>query len=204
MIDLKAIAQAAAEEIAGYPRGPYIHSMWISRLEIIILRHLAPVEAEIERIEKALRVEALFNSAERARSWKAESERDRLNESLKRADMCDVCAGIGKVNDAICICNGTGSMSMAVVEIRKLLHATQKERDDLKRQLSSSNHPENYCQRCGRPNICWFAPNVVWNAVNPTEGILCPVCFVQTAESQGIQGSWKLHPEDLDLPRAAR
>lgn len=61
-------------------------------------------------------------------------------------------------------------------------------------------HPEDFCQECGRPNVTWFAPSPVWNAVldpsDERESILCPVCFVQRAEKAGIRPpSWKLEPE---------
>ena len=58
-------------------------------------------------------------------------------------------------------------------------------------------HPEAFCQRCGRPNIVWFAPNEIWNRVNPAEGILCPVCFVLSAEDAGIRPTgWMLAPRE--------
>ena len=38
-------------------------------------------------------------------------------------------------------------------------------------------HPEDFCHKCGRPNIrAWFSPE--WEAlVGSHSGILCPVCF---------------------------
>lgn len=57
-------------------------------------------------------------------------------------------------------------------------------------------HPEATCQRCGRENIVWHAPNDVWNNAVPDDGILCPVCFVKAAEHAGITpASWRLTPE---------
>jgi hypothetical protein len=56
-------------------------------------------------------------------------------------------------------------------------------------------HPEAFCQECHRPNAAWFAPNEIWNAVSPDDGILCPVCFIRKAESAGFTGAWKLQPE---------
>lgn len=58
------------------------------------------------------------------------------------------------------------------------------------------DRPEATCERCGRPNIVWFADSILWNLVNPAEGILCPVCFAQQAEANGIvPTAWKLGPE---------
>lgn len=58
-------------------------------------------------------------------------------------------------------------------------------------------HPEDYCHECGRPNICWFAQNDLWNQVMDDRGsIVCPICFVNKAEEQGIkpptEGAWEL------------
>ena len=61
-----------------------------------------------------------------------------------------------------------------------------------------SEHPEATCQRCGRPNPVWFAPNDLWNAVMGDErGIVCPSCFAAQAEDQGDVGSviWRFAPE---------
>lgn len=59
--------------------------------------------------------------------------------------------------------------------------------------------PEDYCHRCGRPNICWHAPNDTWNAgvgtPEDTRGntlILCPVCFVQQYEQRHGEPIWTL------------
>jgi hypothetical protein len=58
-------------------------------------------------------------------------------------------------------------------------------------------HPEDTCQQCGGPNIVWFAPNEVWNAVMPDDGgILCPACFVKAAVRAGVDPvSWRVTPE---------
>ena len=58
-------------------------------------------------------------------------------------------------------------------------------------------HPESTCQKCGRENIIWFTTNEIWNAVNPSVGILCPICFVLEADKKGLNTrAWKL---SLDL-----
>lgn len=58
-----------------------------------------------------------------------------------------------------------------------------------------TRHPEDFCERCKRPNVMWFAPSELWNAVHGEWGILCPVCFVELAKAAGIDAAWKLHPE---------
>lgn len=59
-------------------------------------------------------------------------------------------------------------------------------------------HPEDFCKKCGRPNIVWFGPNRIWNqavrAANEPE-ILCPVCFVQLAEAAGFKDVWEVAPQ---------
>lgn len=62
-----------------------------------------------------------------------------------------------------------------------------------------ASHPEDYCQKCGRPNCTWFVESKLWNKVvraNNEPEILCPICFVQLAEASGIKPtSWELRPE---------
>jgi hypothetical protein len=71
------------------------------------------------------------------------------------------------------------------------------------RQQRESNwpdfHPERYCHSCGRRNIwSWHVDSELWNkAIGNPDGILCPVCFVDSAEKAGIAGHWKLV---LDVP----
>ena len=62
---------------------------------------------------------------------------------------------------------------------------------------------EAVCQECHRPNPVWFAPNRLWNFVMGGEaatddpgGFLCPCCFIQKAEAQGIRPTgWMLRQE---------
>lgn len=66
-------------------------------------------------------------------------------------------------------------------------------------------HPEDYCHKCGGPNITWFAPSPIWNKSVREHGekeILCPVCFVQLAEAAGFNSAaWRLAPQGyLDSP----
>lgn len=52
----------------------------------------------------------------------------------------------------------------------------------------ASEHPEDYCKKCGHPNPCWYAGNELWNKVMKGEkhGIVCPVCFQNKADEIGI------------------
>ena len=65
------------------------------------------------------------------------------------------------------------------------------------RELLKRAHPEAYCQRCGGPNVVWFAPSELWNAVmGGPDGILCPMCFIYAAEAKGRDGAaWRIAPE---------
>lgn len=59
--------------------------------------------------------------------------------------------------------------------------------------LEGDRHPESYCHKCGGPNIVWFVANPLWNKYVPDDGIICPVCFVQIAESCGLECiAWEL------------
>lgn len=55
-------------------------------------------------------------------------------------------------------------------------------------------HPEAICDRCGGPNIVWYAPNELWNRAMPDDGIVCPLCFVVAARVVGIDPVWCLAP----------
>ena len=66
-------------------------------------------------------------------------------------------------------------------------------------------HPEDFCDKCKRPNIVWYADNDLWNAVVDDCGIiLCPVCFVEMAEARGLKcTSWRVSREE-DGPLVGR
>ena len=73
-----------------------------------------------------------------------------------------------------------------------------------------SGHPENYCHRCGGPNVLsWFAPSPLWNAVmrggsiggdEPHDGIVCPVCFAVIARERGVATRWRFSAVDVQVP----
>jgi hypothetical protein len=61
-----------------------------------------------------------------------------------------------------------------------------------------SAHPEATCERCGGPNVVWFAPNDLWNrVVGSPNGILCPTCFIRAAEASGVEAVWRVTPDDM-------
>jgi hypothetical protein len=59
------------------------------------------------------------------------------------------------------------------------------------------DHPELRCEKCGGDNVTWFAPNELWNAVNGSpNGIMCPLCFIRTAEAKGFNtAAWRVDQE---------
>lgn len=43
------------------------------------------------------------------------------------------------------------------------------------------------CQKCGSKNPAWYADNDLFNKVNGSpDGVLCPMCFQELADSKGI------------------
>lgn len=57
----------------------------------------------------------------------------------------------------------------------------------------SDTHPEDYCHKCGGPNISWHVDSADWNRVMRTNGveesneIICPLCFVQAAGNPHVE-----------------
>lgn len=77
--------------------------------------------------------------------------------------------------------------------------------------MTTTDHPEHVCGRCGGPNIPWSAPSPLWNEVmrggdiNATDtelhhGIVCPTCFAVLAEQAGIAQQWRLTAERIHGP----
>lgn len=58
-------------------------------------------------------------------------------------------------------------------------------------------HPEDVCRECGRANPVWYVSNALWNKVmDDSTVIICPVCFILSAEKRGIQPTaWRLSRE---------
>lgn len=51
------------------------------------------------------------------------------------------------------------------------------------------------CQQCGRPNVVWSAPHDLWNEVMPNDGVLCPLCFMKTADAvENPPLAWSIQP----------
>jgi hypothetical protein len=66
---------------------------------------------------------------------------------------------------------------------------------------SQGEHPEDFCELCGGPNIKpWFAPSPIWNKVANDHSVLCPQCFVALARRVGIDPVWRLAPDDYTGP----
>lgn len=67
-------------------------------------------------------------------------------------------------------------------------------------------HPEDYCHRCGRSNIVWYAASPLWNeAVPEISPILCPQCFVAAWEAAtSLRPAWALVPDPETLPEERR
>lgn len=65
-------------------------------------------------------------------------------------------------------------------------------------------HPEAFCEWCGRPNVTWFAPSLLWNRVVRKDGeqgdpMLCPVCFIIAAEADGVDAAaWEVRPGEIN------
>lgn len=56
---------------------------------------------------------------------------------------------------------------------------------------------QTLCDDCHVENPVWFTSNEVWNTVIPGRvGVLCPICFIERAETAGLNTTgWKLMPE---------
>lgn len=75
----------------------------------------------------------------------------------------------------------------------------------------SDVHVETYCHRCYGANVVWSAPSPLWNAVmrdtddgtDAYDGIVCPVCFIQLAETMAVAGpGWYLTADDVQVSLA--
>lgn len=72
-----------------------------------------------------------------------------------------------------------------------------------------TDHPEDFCGRCGGLNVPWVAPSPLWNEVmrgGDINGpgrygdIICPTCFVVLAEAAGIASSWRIAAMEIHVP----
>lgn len=101
-----------------------------------------------------------------------------------------------------------GTTTSAVNEMVTHERKTQADFDHQRANGWPDFHPEDYCHRCGMPNICWGTPAEVWNPVMRPEGhdtrtwlwneIICPICFVQLAQAKCERGIiWELQIEPI-------
>ena len=77
--------------------------------------------------------------------------------------------------------------------------------DRLREAIANAKHPEHVCHKCGGRNLkSWFVDSDLWNEhvrSGNQPGILCPQCFVELTEQNGIGTgdlgfiTWKLIPE---------
>jgi hypothetical protein len=72
--------------------------------------------------------------------------------------------------------------------IQPKVRITQAELDSQRRKGWPDFHPEDFCHRCGGPNISWSVDSEAWNSVmRPVcetgrwSEIICPICFVELA-----------------------
>ena len=56
---------------------------------------------------------------------------------------------------------------------------------------------ESVCERCKGVNVVWFVNSELWNKYAKDHDIICPLCFIELAESQGYEPTaWELVPEN--------
>jgi hypothetical protein len=98
--------------------------------------------------------------------------------------LADPPSGVGHKDNQNPTCRGVTSRTMC---------ASNPRTDGQPWEPWEGNGP---CQDCGRRNVCWYAPNEVWNRVMGNEaGLLCPSCFVVRALGAGLDVVWRI---DLD------
>lgn len=85
--------------------------------------------------------------------------------------------------------------------VAQLLEAQDREAKARGSAILDNSHPEARCEKCGGPNVTWFAPSELWNKYARTEErdpMLCPVCFIILAEAAGCNlGAWSVTPENV-------
>lgn len=62
-------------------------------------------------------------------------------------------------------------------------------------------HPEDFCHRCGHPNVSWYIDSLTWNQVmrggdewawGAWAEIICIPCFIELAELHYGGGVWRV------------
>lgn len=65
-------------------------------------------------------------------------------------------------------------------------------------------HPEDFCHRCGCPNVSWYIDSAVWNKVmrggavdgwGAWQEIICIPCFMELAEAHYGACTWRITRE---------
>ncbi len=77
----------------------------------------------------------------------------------------------------------------------------ERDFEDQRAQGWPDFHPEDFCHRCGRPNISWWTDSDLFNeaigqpdGIDPEwRGIICPPCFVELSP---LDTSWQLLPRE--------
>jgi hypothetical protein len=104
---------------------------------------------------------------------------------------------------------GVGCERCTEHEMDRLRAALASAEQRARTQPAADAHPEDYCHRCGGPNVSWAAPSPLWNAVmrggdingrDLFNGIVCPLCFAVLAEAAGIASQWRLSAENVNQP----
>lgn len=91
-------------------------------------------------------------------------------------------------------------------EVSRLLAALDTSIGD--REPEEQQQVGEDCKRCGRGNVIWFAASPLWNAVMRDGSIngdplyadmVCPLCFMQLAEEQGIAARFRVTAETVNV-----
>ncbi len=127
---------------------------------------------------------------------------------------------IGLLSLLLEVCRHEQSLAVAVVQVAPMRLPRGRlvsERSMVERQVVTAAdiarqrdlawrdwHPEDFCHRCGHPNVKpWSVDPKIWAEVfpqgvsDPWEGIICPQCFVELAEVGHVSTTWRIVPNDF-------
>ena len=74
---------------------------------------------------------------------------------------------------------------------------------------AAARHPEDYCHRCGGPNVTWSAPSPLWNQIMrggsingdwEFDEIICPTCFCVLGEERGVATFFRVGSDEALVP----
>lgn len=64
-------------------------------------------------------------------------------------------------------------------------------------------HPEDFCHRCGYPNVSWYIDSSVWNPImrgpvnwGDWQEIVCIPCFIEVAEAIFGACNWRIERDE--------